>query len=176
MCIAKLFKINPWQVILMLYIICGLPGTGKTTVARELVRMTGGVLLRTDDIRKKMFPSPSYTPEEKQKVYETFLNEAESMISSGRDVILDATFSRKSQRDKALEIAKKAGKKSIVIEVVCDESIVAERLRRRKRDISDADYEVYRKIKQEWEPVEGKHVVIDSGKSGWKGRLKEIAR
>ena len=35
---------------------CGLPGVGKTTIARELAPLVNGVVLSTDKIRKDLFP------------------------------------------------------------------------------------------------------------------------
>ena len=37
----------------MIIIICGLPGVGKTTVAKELAPLVNAVILSTDKIRKE---------------------------------------------------------------------------------------------------------------------------
>ena len=60
----------------MLYIVCGLPGTGKTTVAKELGKLTGGIVLRTDEIRKQILSDPKSTPEEQERVYQAMLRTA----------------------------------------------------------------------------------------------------
>lgn len=39
--------------MLTLIIICGLPGTGKTTTAKKIAAKTNSVLLRTDVVRKE---------------------------------------------------------------------------------------------------------------------------
>lgn len=154
--------------------VCGLPGTGKTTVAKELESITGGIVIRTDEIRKQIFSDPQYTEKEKQKVYDAFFRTAESLLRTGRNVILDATFYKKEQRKAAVDMARKAGSGALVIEVRCDERTVEKRLRKRKGGLSDADYGVYRKIKSLWEPVEEKHEVVDGGGRGWRRDLKEI--
>ena len=158
----------------MLYLVCGLPGTGKTAVAKELVSLTGGVILRTDEIRKRIFSSLQYTPEEKRHVYGAVFKTAESMLRMGMNVILDATFYKKTYRDAAGKVAERVGKKLAIIEVKCDEETVLERIGKRRGDLSDADRGVYKKIKGEWEPVTEKHHVIDISNRDWKEELKRI--
>lgn len=160
----------------MLYLVCGLPGTGKTTVAKELASLTGGMVLRTDEIRKQLMSDPQYTPEEKRLVYDAMLRTAGSMLRAGAVVILDATFYLSKERDAAKEIARKAGSECVVIEVKCDEETVRRIIRKREseNDESDADFGVYKKIKKEWEPVKGEHPVIVTGKGTTKSQLKEL--
>jgi len=45
----------------MLIVICGLPGTGKSTLARYLSSELGGEVLRTDIIRRELFKIASLT-------------------------------------------------------------------------------------------------------------------
>lgn len=49
-----------------------------------------------------------------------------------------------------------------VIECTCPEDVVFERLRNRKNDFSDADYSVYAKMKNIYEPVQGRHLDVDT--------------
>lgn len=158
--------------VVMLYMVCGLPGTGKTSVAKELASLTGGLVLRTDEIRKRILADPKYTPAEKQRVYDAMFRTAESMLRTGMDVILDATFYKNDQRDAVRKIAQKTGGKLIIIEARCDEKTVFARLRKRRGGLSDADYAIYKKIKLEWEPGLGKHAIIDTGKKNWRHDLK----
>ncbi|MBN2330661.1 MAG: AAA family ATPase [Candidatus Aenigmarchaeota archaeon] len=160
----------------MLYLVCGLPGTGKTTVAKELSSLTGGIVLRTDEIRKQLLSNPQYTPEEKRLVYDAMLRTAGSMLRAGALVILDATFHLRKEREAAKDMAGKAGSGHVMIEVRCDERTVREHLRKRRvgADESDADFGVYKKIEQEWEPLKGEHHVIDISEKNWRKDLKGI--
>jgi len=143
----------------MLYIICGLQGTGKTTVAKKLSERVNGILLRTDAIRKEIIDKPTHSEEEKRRVYEEMLLRARQLIEKGKDVILDATFSKRVYRDEAKKISKG---KYIIIETVCPEEIAKERLE--TRDEIGANYKTHLKCKKNFEPVEEEHVIIDTSK------------
>jgi predicted kinase len=67
----------------MLFVVCGLQGTGKTAVSRLISWKTGAVLLRTDVIRRELFEKPTYSEEEKNRVYEEmFARDQELMLLS----------------------------------------------------------------------------------------------
>lgn len=44
----------------MIIVICGLPGVGKTTLAKEIALLVNAVLLSTDKIRKELLSRPTY--------------------------------------------------------------------------------------------------------------------
>jgi predicted kinase len=46
-------------------IICGLPGVGKTTVAKDLAALINAIVLSTDRIRKELILKPTYKKQEK---------------------------------------------------------------------------------------------------------------
>ncbi|MCK5233465.1 MAG: AAA family ATPase [Candidatus Aenigmarchaeota archaeon] len=149
----------------MLIIFSGLPATGKTTLARDVAKKTGAIILRTDVIRKELFAEPKYTEEEKEQVYNEMFLRAEKFLIKGDVVILDANFYLQSLRDRARDVARKFGKKFLIVECVLDEKKVLERMNARssKSDVSDANrIEIYRKIKSLWEPIRAAHIVIDT--------------
>jgi hypothetical protein len=151
----------------MLILVCGLPATGKSTLARNLSRRLKGVLLRTDVIRKEIFPEPQYTAEEKRLVYEVLALIAWYLLKAGQTVIIDGTFYKKELRDRIYKLANRSGRPLRVIECVCSEEVIRQRMKRRvrKRNLpTDADYSVYQKIKREFEPIERDHIVVDTSK------------
>jgi len=164
----------------MLVLVCGLPATGKSTVARRLARSLGAELLRTDVVRKELIGRPRYTEEEKELVYRALFLIAERLLKNDVNVILDGTFYKRSLRDEARRIAEKQGKRFFLIETTCPEEVVAKRLARRSRSVksaSDADLEVYRKLKAVFERIEEEHIVIETGwnmKEGVKEAVKAI--
>lgn len=66
-----------------LVVVCGLPGTGKTTVATEVADRVGGRLLRTDVVRKDLVDDPDYTDAETRRVYDELLDRAERTLGRG---------------------------------------------------------------------------------------------
>ena len=146
----------------MIIIICGLPGVGKTTVAKELAPLVNALILSTDKIRKELFSRPMYGWKERRLIYDVMVLMARYLDKVGINCILDATFTRESSRR---EIKNKLGltsKDIHIIECICPEDIVLSRLRQRKYDYSDADFSVYRKMKRIYEPVKVEHMTVDT--------------
>ncbi len=87
--------------------ITGLPGSGKSTIAKELERMflEAGihfVTLSLDQIRKVLTPEPKYTDQERELVYRSLVLMARLMMEQGgKNVIIDATGNRKEFRELA---------------------------------------------------------------------------
>ncbi len=148
----------------MLILVCGLPATGKSTIALKLAKRIGATLLRTDIIRKEIFSAPSYSKEEKELVYRIMFLVAKYLLRSGKRVVIDGTFYKKAFREEVYEIARKTRSRLEILECVAPESVIKERMECRKTRYraSDADYEVYLKLKQEFEPIEQPHLVIDT--------------
>lgn len=146
----------------MLIIVCGLPGSGKSSLSIELSKLFSAVHLNSDVIRKTLFPKPEYTKEEKERVYLEMAREAQNLLNSGKNVVLDATFFQKRFRDMMRELVEKCGGEIYIIWCVLGEHKIKGRLLQRKSTVSDADYKVYIKLKEEFEPVQGEHLKIDS--------------
>ncbi|MGQ9631192.1 MAG: AAA family ATPase [bacterium] len=146
----------------LLVIVCGLQGVGKTTVAKKIAENINAVLLRTDVIRGELFETPRYTEEEKQKVYEEMFSRARKSLREGRDVVLDATFIKKENRDRARKIAKEEKADFKIVEVVCSEDIVKKRIEERFGDESEAKFEHFLKYKNSFGPIIGEHIIIDN--------------
>jgi len=146
----------------MLIIICGLPGSGKTTISKELVRSLGAVHISSDAVRKDILSRPGYSDEEKALVYEELGKRVRESLASGRDVIADATFYRKEQRGMMEKIARAAGTRFHVIVCSLGEREVERRLSFRKPGgMSDADFNVHLKVKEVFEPVTGRKLELD---------------
>ena len=81
----------------------GLPGSGKSSISKrayEYLRDKGMnvVYLQMDERRKKYFPDPKYTPEERRKAYELFALEGADLAAKGHGVILDGTAAKVEMR------------------------------------------------------------------------------
>ncbi len=147
----------------MLIIVCGLPGSGKTTLASAISQRLGAAHISSDITRKSLFANPSYTEREKSEVYSSMAKEATHMLSEGRDVVVDATFYRARERKRFTDLAADYGAQTHIIMTVLDEDEIRKRLAQRKKGgPSDADFSVYFKVKGLFEDVEERHIVIDS--------------
>src|SRR5690242_18566141 len=72
----------------MLIVLGGLPGSGKSTVAEALSRRASIAVLRSDTIRKLLFPRPGYTGEESAWVFAVLHGAAERLLTNGTSVIV----------------------------------------------------------------------------------------
>lgn len=149
----------------MLVVVCGLPGTGKSTVSRRVADRIDGRLVRTDVVRKELFPDPEYTSAESSAVYAEVLERARETLSEGGRVVLDGTFRRRELRERVAGVAVDCGRPYRFVRVECDEAVVRERIAVREDDESDADFEVYKLLKAEFEPLDGEHIVVDNSGS-----------
>jgi predicted kinase len=155
-------------------IVCGLPGVGKTTIAKHLAPLINAVVLSTDKIRKELIPNPTYKKQEKKLIYNVLLIIAKYLHQAGINCILDATFNTENSRK---ELRKKLGlsqEQICIVECICPEDIVISRLNNRKKDYSDADISIYKKMKRIYEPIKGEHIILDTNQQPSKTNIKEI--
>lgn len=141
---------------------CGLPGVGKSTVAAEITDRLDAERVRSDAVRQELFSNPTYSREEKDEVYATMLDRAQSALTDGRPAVLDATYERRTDRDDAAALADRVDVSLDLVEVVCEESVVRDRIRRREDDPSEADVAVYENARDRFEPLERDAITIDN--------------
>ncbi len=147
-----------------LVIMCGLPGSGKTTVAKKVARRVKGVLLTADVVRREMFPVRTYSLAERNAVYEELLQRASAYLTTGTSVVLDSTYASAIHRDAARKMAKACGVNYSVVHVTCAEDVATTRIEERKNDASEADVRVYHLLKNTFDPITEPHTVIDNSK------------
>lgn len=144
----------------MVVIVFGLPGTGKSYFASRLAGQTNAEYINSDRLRKELFAERTYSDKEKEMVYREMLEKTKRAINENTNVVLDATFYKNDTRNRLLEeIKNKAG--IFFIEIRSDENIIRERLRE-ERPYSEADFDVYKLIKQQWEPLNAPHLILSS--------------
>lgn len=130
--------------------ITGLPGSGKSTVADTIrKRHRGFIILRMDEFRKIVTPSPTYSDEERDIVYRAMVFVAKKLSESGHDVIIDATGSLRKWRD----IARQQIPLYMEIYLQCPVDICMQREKER-RERYGAPEHIYEKGKTGW-PVPG---------------------
>jgi predicted kinase len=146
----------------VIILFCGLPGVGKTTLARSVASLTDACMLSSDKIRKELIHYPTYSSAERRLVYNVLILLTKYLSGAGMDCILDATFNRERSRSEVREKLRQNDVQLFVIECICPEDVVLKRLGSRKNDYSDADYSIYAKMKNIYEPVQGEHLVVDT--------------
>jgi len=165
----------------LLAITCGLVGTGKSTLAQALARELPLTLLTSDVVRKELaglspeerrlepFGRGIYSPAFTRRTYTALLRRAGDLLSRGRSVILDASFARRQQRERARRLARALAASFLCLECRAPAEEVqrrlAERLARGKGP-SDARWEIYQEQRRRFQPVTElppqEHLIIDT--------------
>jgi len=111
----------------------GLPGTGKTTLARELAHRTQGALLSKDEVRAALF-SPEdieYSVKQDDFVMEIMLDATRFLLQKTptRKIFLDGRpFSRRYQIDRVLKFARELDQPWTIVECACSDESARRRL------------------------------------------------
>lgn len=157
----------------MVYLIMGLPGTGKTYFAKALAERLKASHANTDSIRAELDLMGAYDKASKERVYEALLERMLENARAGKDVVIDATFTRKALRDRFITPLEEEGVPFLLIRMVADRSIVQERIEKERPD-SEAGIEVHDQLREALEPVEREHVELDSGSMELESMLRTI--
>lgn len=125
------------------------------------------MILESDTLRKVLFPTPSYRPEESAYLFRAIHLLIERLLKRGISLILDATNLSERYREYLYSIADHLNVKLILVSVEAPPEVVQERLRTRpgKPDTtSDANWEVYQKMKPTVEKIRRQHYVADTSR------------
>tara|TARA_B100000029_G_C17608800_1_gene968515 strand:+ start:3648 stop:5291 length:1644 start_codon:yes stop_codon:yes gene_type:complete len=170
----------------VLVLMCGLSGTGKSTIGSQLCARIGAAYLSSDIVRKKIADLPLYgkiSRQQRDEIYSAKMTEqtyrnmrekAEQYIQKGYSVILDATYTNILDRKKVLDIARKYNYKTLIIDLKTTESEALSRIAYRMFDhlnVSDATSAIYRGQVEQLVPItekEGTVMVIENNDSPYK--------
>jgi hypothetical protein len=86
--LANIEETTAWPVLIML---CGLPATGKSYLARRLVEQMPFVIVETDFVRQTLFAPPTYSAQESGQVHRVCHALMEKLLQCGARVVFDAT-------------------------------------------------------------------------------------
>lgn len=143
-----------------LILVSGLPGTGKSTLARGLAeRAAIHEVLRTDVVRRELAAGgrppgdDRYSPQQINRVYEECRLRAQTRLLAGERVVVDATFQNDDQRRSFLQLAIDCGVRGLWIECTAPAEVCHRRIDARHGDASEADWSVYQQIQKKWEPA-----------------------
>jgi predicted kinase len=150
-------------------IFAGLPGTGKSTLARALAERLGAAILDKDRIRGALFPDAltDYSLEQDQLCMRAMLEAAAYLTGRRRVkyVFFDGrTFSTRGQIEEVLLAAKQAGARWRILHLTCADAVAEERLARNDpgHPAKNRDPALYRRIKQHFEPILQSKLEVDT--------------
>jgi hypothetical protein len=182
--LAFRYAAKPTKPVFILF--AGLMGTGKSVLSKRIAPFLNAEIIRTDVLRKEMlnldlaerhfedFGQGIYSEQISENTYDLALKKAQQIIVNGKSVIIDASYKRRKERQKAQEMAQRLGVDFFIIECVCPESEIRKRLERRlnkKTEPSDGRWQLYELQKGDFEKInerglnetqERKHIVIDT--------------
>jgi aminoglycoside phosphotransferase family enzyme/predicted kinase len=140
-------------------IVCGPPGTGKSTVAAALADPLDAVVLRTDVVRDEIaLGEARYDDAAIDRVYDELLERAAHQLARGRSVVLDATWTTERQRAAGRGIANRLATDLTVLECEAPATVAEDRVRARLaggQDPSEVTVEVTRERRRAWRPWPG---------------------
>jgi len=146
-----------------LVLVGGLPGTGKSTLARGLAERAGFTVIRSDVVRKELAGLPAheparasleegiYAPAWTERTYAECLRRAERALFEGQRVIVDASFVEEKNRRTFLEAAGRLGLPAAFLVCRAEPEEIRVRLANRRGDASDADWSVFQRAAGRWE-------------------------
>ena len=168
----------------ILFITHGLAGSGKSTIAAQLVEASGVIRIRSDIERKRLSGLSAtadsgsgllggiYTPELTEKTYQHVASCAEQSIKAGYSAIADATFLQQWQREIFQKLAQRLSVKLIILSVQAPVPVLQDRIEKRqqiRQDPSEADLSVLESQLKNQQPLSDDEnlqtVIIDTTKN-----------
>ncbi|MGZ4335378.1 MAG: AAA family ATPase [Gaiellaceae bacterium] len=141
----------------MLIAFAGLPGSGKTTLARLVAQELRAVVLGIDAFVSSLeLAGVSEFPELGRASYAAAATAAEAALRAGHTTVIDAVNGFQAGRDMWRDIARETGSELRFVEVICtDESERRRRLTERGADLDDV-------LAKEYAPFVEERMVVDT--------------
>jgi predicted kinase len=147
----------------MLIILSGLPGTGKTTIARQLAQELAAVYLRIDSIEQSI--RAAGWPVEGEG-YSVAYAVAEDNLRLGRIVVADCVNPWPLTRRDWRAVADRTGVPALDVEIVCsDADEHRRRVEARATDITGHRLPTWQEVVgRDYRPWDGERIVIDTAR------------
>jgi predicted kinase len=160
----------------LLIVIGGLPGTGKTSLARGLARALDAVHVRIDAIEQAVRETTNHGDAMGPAGYAVAYAVAGDNLRLGRIVIADCVNPLPITRTAWRSVAEHAGVPLIEIEVICSDPVEhRRRIESRRSDIPGLKLPGWQDVlEREYAPWTSEHVVIDTAHRSLEQGVTEV--
>lgn len=155
----------------MIVLMAGLPGTGKTTLARELATHTAGRVLSKDEIRHAIFwvNEIEYSTRQDDFCLQLMLATTGFLLQRDRErlIFLDGRpFSRRYQIENVVHAAESLQQSWRILECVCSEELARQRLEKQTEGhpAANRNFKLYLEMRSRFEAITLPKTVIDTGR------------
>jgi predicted kinase len=162
----------------MLIIIGGLPGAGKTTIARELAQKIAATHIRIDSIEQAIRDSGLLSEPINDAGYRVGYAVAEDNLRVGRTVIADSVNPLAITRDAWLAVANRAQVSAIEIEITCSDATKhRQRVEKRVSDIAGLRLPTWQEVvSRDYESWNRERLVIDTAEQSIDENVRLLQR
>jgi len=162
----------------ILIVFGGLPGVGKTSLAKAVAARSSAVYLRIDTIEQALRSSEMLKADVGTAGYLVAYRLAEENLRMGRSVVADSVNPLRVTRDAWISVAQKTSTIAVEIEVTCsDLPVHRRRLETRRSDIAGLASPSWQAVlDRNYEEWVRPHIVIDTAGKSIEDAIDELFR